>query len=54
MRDLSGFALRVHRPAAHVNTFTSGIGTTNRPPHSGYAAICSMISSFRFHGRIST
>ena len=33
-------------------TFTSGIGTTNFPPHSRMYACCSMISSLKFHGRM--
>ena len=37
----------------HQNTSTRGIGTTNFPPHSRMAAICSAISSLRFHGRMS-
>ena len=38
----------------HSNTFTSGIGTTRRPPQSRMYAVCSMISFRRFHGRMST
>src|SRR5207253_7802144 len=38
----------------HASTSTRGIGTTNFPPHSRMCAICSVISSRRFHGRIRT
>ncbi len=38
----------------HGQTFTSGIGTTNRPPQSRTNAICSMTSVRMFHGRIRT
>jgi len=38
----------------HAITFTSGIGTTKRPPQSRTWAICSTISAVRFHGRMST
>ena len=38
----------------HGDTVTSGIGTTNRPPHSRMPAICVVISCFRFHGRMRT
>src|SRR5262249_55870917 len=41
-------------PEDHGSTFTSGMGTTNRPPQSRTWAICSTISAVRFHGRIST
>ena len=34
-------------------TFTSGMGTRNCPPHCRMQAICRMISSLRFHGKIS-
>ena len=34
-------------------TLTSGIGTTNLPPHSRMSAIYFMISSLRFHGSSS-
>src|SRR5690348_7792968 len=33
-------------------TFALGIGTTNFPPHSRITAICFMISSLKFQGRI--
>ena len=35
-------------------TLTSGIGTTNFAPHSRTNAICPMISSFKFQGRMKT
>jgi hypothetical protein len=36
----------------HSYTFTSGIGTINRPPQSRMQDICVIISSLKFHGRI--
>ncbi len=38
----------------HSKTRTSGMATTKRPPQERTSAICSMISSFRFQGRIRT
>lgn len=38
----------------HDRTFTSGIGTTNFPPHAPMKAICCMTSSRIFHGRMRT
>ena len=35
-------------------TLTSGIGTTNLPPHAAIPDICVTISSRKFHGKIST
>src|SRR6187455_1747524 len=35
-------------------TVTSGIATTNRPPQSRTAPICSVISRVRFQGRMRT
>ena len=55
-------ALRLQDPGArqrrlaedHARTFTSGMATTKRPPQERTSAICSMISSLRFHGRMRT
>ena len=38
----------------HQMTWRFGIGTTNLPPQSRTSRIWSMISSFRFHGRMNT
>ena len=38
----------------HQMTCRLGIGTTNLPPQSRTPRIWSMISSFRFHGRMNT
>src|SRR6185436_5237580 len=54
--------LRLQKPGAGQRSFaedhsrirTSGIGTTKRPPQERTSDICSMISSFRFQGRMST
>src|SRR5436305_11555468 len=42
------------RAEDHARTFTSGMATTKRPPQERTSAICSMISSLRFHGRMRT
>src|SRR5262249_32697683 len=55
-------ALRLQDPGAgqrglaedHARTFTSGMATTKRPPQERTSAICSMISSLRFQGRMRT
>src|SRR5664280_1484165 len=38
----------------HESSVSSGVRAANCPPHSRMKLSCSMISSFRFHGRIST
>src|SRR5690606_14310725 len=42
------------RRELHCATFTSGMKVTKRPPHSRMYPACSMISCFRFQGRITT
>jgi hypothetical protein len=41
-------------PEDHAKTLTSGTATTKRPPQERTSAICSMTSSLRFQGRMST
>src|SRR5690349_14512481 len=38
----------------HANTSSDGIATTKRPPQFRITFICSVISSFRFQGRMRT
>ena len=38
----------------HATIRASGIGTMNCPPHSRMRAICAMISSLKFQGRMNT
>ena len=47
-------ATRERRADAQRRRAAPASRTTNRPPHSRTNASCSMISSFRFHGRMNT
>src|ERR1700738_2613201 len=53
-RILERDGLRQPRDFPHGYTLTSGMGVINRPPHFLMWAICAMILSWKFQGRIRT
>ena len=52
-RNVTNAPPRSRRPDGY-RTLTSGIGTTNLPPHSRMYAIWLVISSLRFQGNMKT